>query len=174
MNKIFCIFGVLLFYFGIVNLKGQAEAKGDDEVYLKKSIDLYRKKDLDSALFYINLSIKLNSSNDVAYFRRSLIHEKLMNPSGTFEDLATAIRLNPQAIYYNNRGLLYTFRENYKAALFDFDQAIALDSTYGLSYYNKASALYYMSELSEACEMMEKANQYRIDGAQEFIDQFCN
>ncbi len=173
MNKIACILGVVLFYFGIDNLNGQAEAKGDDEVYLKKSIEFYRKKDLDSALFYVNLSIKLNSSNDVAYFRRSLIQEKLMNPSGTFEDLATAIRLNPQPIYYNNRGLLYTFRENYKAALFDFDQAIALDSSYGLSYYNKGSALYYMGDLSKACLEMQKALYYEIEGSQEFLTEFC-
>ena len=96
-----------------------------------------------------------------------------MNPAGTFADLSTAIRLNPKAIYYNNRGLLYSFKENYKAALFDFNLAISIDSTYGLTYYNKGSALYYMGELSAACLSMQKALIYEIDGSGEFLNEFC-
>lgn len=66
------------------------------------------------------------------------------------EKYTAAINLNPTAIFYSNRAMVYLKTEKYGAALNDANEAIALDPKYVKAYYRRASASFALFKFKEA------------------------
>lgn len=58
----------------------------------------------------------------------------------TLDEYDEAIRLDPQANAYNNRGVAYVRLEQYGQAIEDYDEAIRLDPQYAKAYGNRSDA----------------------------------
>lgn len=65
--------------------------------------------------------------------------------------LDRAIKTNPNyPESYNNRGVLFFRKGNYRAALENYNNAIRLDSTFALAYSNRGTARYYYQDVATA------------------------
>ena len=76
----------------------------------------------------------------------SLIAQK--NP--TISDYTTAIRLDPDAKVYNNRGNAYSDLGEYNTAISDYTTAIRLDPDYADAYSNRGNAYSDLGEYNTA------------------------
>jgi len=65
-----------------------------------------------------------------------------------FDDV---IEKQPDAFYaYHSRGIVYYYLGNYNASLKDYNKAIELNKSYGLTYYNKGLTLMMLKQYEEA------------------------
>ena len=76
--------------------------------------------------------------------------------------LTEAIRLDPKsAAAYSTRGLAYTMKDNFAAALADLDTAIKLDPNNAIAYFNRGFAYYRKGDSDKAVE--DYSETIRID-----------
>ena len=75
------------------------------------------------------------------------------------ENFSKAIKIEPQAVFYNNRGLAYFHDgQDIAAALQNFDEALALNTTGDPTiYFNRGNALLSEDRFDEAIADYEKA-----------------
>jgi tetratricopeptide (TPR) repeat protein len=102
-----------------------------------RGIFFYRKNDNYNALKDLDKAIVIKDDEGDIFLYRSFVHYRLENQGSAFQDVTRAITLNPkdsEALY--SRGiLLYLDRKDYRKALKDFDQAIAINDDNGKFFY---------------------------------------
>lgn len=140
---------------------------------LETGKSFYKVRDLDSAYHYFNLAVAADSASDEAYFRRGLVREKMNDTEGALADYAAAVRINPKPVYYNNRGMIFTLREDHLAALEEYDKALALDPDYVQALFNKGIAYHHLGMTEEACRFVGKARDKGFELAENYWQQFC-
>jgi tetratricopeptide (TPR) repeat protein len=167
---------IILFLLTITGCKGAYSQVSDSIHYsylIERGVEFYQRRELDSSLYFFEQAIKENPDAHVAYFRRSLVLEKLNDPEGSIRDLTTAIKLNPSPQYYNNRAMIRAISGKYDLAIEDYDQALELDSLYGMAWFNKAIAQHYAERRERACDCMRRARELNVYGAGEYLEEYC-
>jgi len=141
--------------------------------YFERGMEYYQSRQFDSSLYYFDRAVALDSTFHQAYFRRAKVKSKLNALEAAYEDYSTAIIINPQPVYYNNRGINLAIRDKMQAAIQDYDKALALDSTYAQALLNKGVAQYHLGQYDGACQNMQQAYQLGLKMALPFLEQEC-
>lgn len=120
----------------------------EDDELLYYLGNIYQKKDkFDLALKEYDLAIKYSKVN------------------GEDFDLVYA--------YYFNRGICHLKTTNYKAALYDFNHTLELDSLNVAAYSNRAITNYYLKQKDKACLDWKKALELGNESVKTHIERFC-
>ena len=107
--------------------------------YFAKGLDLYKKKQYDDAINYLDKAIKLNPDYLAAYQVRGNSFLALKDYDDAYYDYCDAIDIEPNnAINYYNRGLLFASTKEYDSAILDYNKAISLKPNYAIAYGNRA------------------------------------
>jgi hypothetical protein len=94
---------------------------------------------------------KLAPGSDRIYYNRGTQFLKAKRYSEAIADFSESLKRSPQIFQsYQQRGIAHFSTHNFPNALADFDSAIALNQTQGLSYYGKAMTLEKMGNQEEA------------------------
>lgn len=124
---------------------------------------------LDSAIDDYTLSIKMDSTNYMGYYRRALTYEQKQKYKEAFNDLTKVLIRNPkfadaymhQAADCENLGMV-------ESALYDYQQLIHLKPSEGISWFKLGLRKKKMGE--DACDYFQKAADLGCDEAQSYAD----
>jgi tetratricopeptide (TPR) repeat protein len=83
--------------------------------------------------------------------------EKRGDYGRAISDLDEAIRLDPKAFVYNNRGDTYRRKGDYDRAISDYDQVIELDPTLSTAYARRGEAYEAKNDLDHALADFDQA-----------------
>ena len=80
------------------------------------------------ALDYLSHAIQLDHTNEIAYFNRGELHQKLKHTKEALHDFGKAIELNPHKVtYHRARAYFYKETGEYALALQDFIIALGFE-----------------------------------------------
>jgi tetratricopeptide (TPR) repeat protein len=169
MRNLVIIFFILLLAFPFPGFAQNKQAG----LYLEKGNEFYKARNIDSALYYYDRAVKADNDCAETYYRRALAKEKTQDIDGAIADYQAAIRISPMPVYYNNLGMIMTMRGQQEEAIEQFDLALAIDSTYVQSLFNKGISYHHLGNVEEACKYVGKARQQGLLFADEYLSQFC-
>jgi tetratricopeptide (TPR) repeat protein len=162
-------------FFLLIIIKFSAFSSIDSsEIYYQRALEHKANRQFDSALYYLNLCLEIDSSKDVYYFKRSVVREELSDIKGAVLDLDKAIEINPKPIYYNNRGIDMAILGDFHIAIQNYNNAISLDSNYKQAFYNRGFAHHYLKEYDQACEDIQKSYELGLNQAEVYLNKFCH
>jgi tetratricopeptide (TPR) repeat protein len=90
-----------------------------------------------TAIEYFTRAIWEDPVNAELYFHRANAKAKLNKGEDAILDYTTAIKLDPEMKYYQNRGLTYIELEEYKNAINDFNEALNFNEENSTLYFNR-------------------------------------
>ena len=93
----------------------------------------------DAPGFYTD-KIRANEKDRWAWVCRGEAWSKKEEYDNAIKDLTEAIRLDPQAVTYNDRGLAWDAKKDYDQAIKDYDEAIRLDPKLVVAFNNRGNA----------------------------------
>lgn len=130
--------------------------------------------DLQGALEDVELYLTYFPESDSTIYQKGLIqyeHGKYLDAIQAFN---RALELNNgKADYYFARGVTYTSTGTIRYAEKDFSMALDLDPLNGEIWYEKAKVSDRLGKRSVACHCYQKAYQYGVFEAGEFVDKLC-
>ncbi|MCK9604313.1 MAG: hypothetical protein M0R66_08155 [Candidatus Omnitrophica bacterium] len=108
-------------------------------------------------------SIKINSKDYAAYYKRGLAIAKLEGAQKAIPDFNKAIEINPSdAVLYEARGNVYLDhfwgREEINKAIADYDKALGIDANLSSAKINRDKAYAKLQKLDEASTDLNKAH----------------
>jgi tetratricopeptide (TPR) repeat protein len=131
--------------------------------------------DLQGALDDLDLYLTYFPDNDKAIYQKGLIqhaHGKYLDAIQAFN---RALELNGgESDYYFARGVTYSSTGTTRYAEKDFSMALDLDPLNGEIWFEKAKVSDRLGKREVACHCYQKAFQYGIFEAGEFVDKLCN
>lgn len=80
------------------------------------------------------------------------------NVTGAYQDICSALRIEPTAELYTNRGVINQFMGDHINAMQDYKRAVASDPKYGLAYYNVANLYFKLRQFQQAKAYYDKAS----------------
>jgi tetratricopeptide (TPR) repeat protein len=167
---------IFIFFLALIFYSVPSHSQTSDDPYctlFDKAMSLYKEKSMDSALYFFNEAIAASPSSAEAYFRRALVKEKLNDLDGANKDYDQAIAIDPQPVYYSNRGLNKSIKGNHQDAIGDFNKALELDPDYMQAYMNRGTAYHYMGDSVNACQDVGKAYELGFKLARQFLEEYC-
>lgn len=139
-------------------LAAQNPEDEDITLYLAR---IYTNRDMyDEAISLLSQVINKNPSNETALMLRAAALKEISLFEQAIEDYTALIALNPQAIYYNRRGLIYEELENWQAAKKDYTLSLEKNPTWAVSYNNRGYVNMKMGKYDEAKKDFELALKY--------------
>lgn len=104
----------------------------------------------NKAIELFSSSIAKDPFKSESYFERGKAKGFLGFYKDAVIDLNRAIELDAHPAYLNTRSAVYSSQENYELAIQDATRAIELKEDFQDAYYNRASALFEISEYDKA------------------------
>lgn len=105
----------------------------------------------------VEQEIQSDPNNADAYLKRGLIRSHSQEDfRGAVEDFTQVIRLEPTAETYNYRGTAYFWLQEYNKAIEDYQQAIALNPSLAVAYFNRGYAYLELGNKLEAIKDFSK------------------
>ncbi|XP_064636762.1 uncharacterized protein LOC135493378 isoform X2 [Lineus longissimus] len=89
---------------------------------------------------------------------RAIINLQMGNVTGAYQDICSALRIEPTAELYTNRGVINQFMGDHINAMQDYKRAVASDPKYGLAYYNVANLYFKLRQFQQAKAYYDKAS----------------
>ena len=132
----------------------------DEEVILYLARMRINKDMQDEAISLLSKVINKNPTNETALLLRAAAFKEISLFDQAIEDYTSLITLNPQAIYYNRRGLIYEELENWSNAREDYSFSLQLNPTWSVSYNNRGYVNMKMGKYNEAKKDFESALKY--------------
>ena len=113
------------------------------DVFFHRAYSNFQLNNWERCIDDCNKAILINPNYGIAYSYRGVAKYQLGNQSGGCLDCDTAIFLSKDSsskkFCFYNRGYIKKANSNFKSAIYDFSEAIALDTSfYILSYINRA------------------------------------
>jgi tetratricopeptide (TPR) repeat protein len=152
-------------------LSGQETTKGLSVVYDIRGVAYYEKGDYDRAIHDLGEAIRLNSSNENAYYSRGLAYKKKGDYDRAIQDFTEAIHLDPkfERAYYD-RGNCYINKVDYDRAIAEFDEAIQLNPKNAINYNNRGVAYSRKGDTGRAIQDYNQAIQLHPNDATVYLN----
>ena len=132
----------------------------DEDAILYLARIRINKEMYDEAISLLSQVINKNPANETALLLRAAAFKEISLFPQAIEDYTSVIALNPQAIYYNRRGLIYESLENWPEARKDYTSSLALNSSWAISYNNRGYVNMKMGRYEDAKKDFESALKY--------------
>jgi len=123
-----------------------------------------------TAVEYFTRAIWEDPVNAELYFLRANAKAKLKRNEEAILDYTTAIKLDPEMKYYQNRGLTFIELEDYKNAISDFNEALTFDSENSTLYFNRGYTNALTGNYYNAIEDYTKSIQLDSTNAKTFVN----
>ncbi len=141
-----------IFAFPGNSLAGDGKTKLQTYRFINKGIELLNKGDYTGAVNEISESIKLQPKYSTAHYYRSVAHTKLEQYDKAFSDIEKAIGESSEIFaYYNQRGLIYLLKKEYKKAIENFDESIKLEPNI-VAYIHRGDCHRELQEYQESID----------------------
>ena len=137
----------------------QKDPDNDEAILYLARIQINREK-YDEAISLLSRVINKDSKNETALMLRAAALKEVSLFKEAIEDYTALIALNPQAIYYNRRGLIYEELEDWQAAQKDYTSSLELDPSWAISYNNRGYINMKMGKYEKAKQDFEQALKY--------------
>lgn len=118
---------------------------------------------LDEAVSAYSKAINRDASHAQAYRYRASAFKDMGDKPAALEDYTVLLKLKPEAIFYNRRGLVYEEMKQFKEAAADYTRAIELMPKWAIPYNNRGFAKMNLKDWNGAKEDLETA--IRLDGS---------
>lgn len=132
----------------------------NDEVILYLARIQINKEMYDEAISLLSQVINKNPKNETALMLRAAALKEISLFEQAIEDYTALIALNPQAIYYNRRGLIFEEFEDWQSAQKDYTSSLELNPSWAISYNNRGYVNMKMGHYDEAKLDFELALKY--------------
>ena len=141
------------------------QAAGDDsaELHFWLGRVLFGQNRLDEAVSAYSKAINRNASYAQAYRYRASAFKDMGDYPAALEDYTVLLKLQPEAIFYNRRGLVYEEMKQFKEAAQDYTRAIELMPKWAIPYNNRGFAKMNLKDWKGAQADLETA--IRLDGS---------
>lgn len=106
------------------------------------------------------IAISIRPTFKPALEGRSIVNLQMSNTFAAFQDINTAIKVSPTAELLTNRGVINQFMKDPVNAMRDYQQALKIDNTYSLAYFNAANVYFHTRHFKQAYEYYSKALEY--------------
>ncbi|MCB9033769.1 MAG: tetratricopeptide repeat protein [Chitinophagales bacterium] len=107
-------------------------------------------KQYEEAIINLEKSIHYNKNFQPAYSILGKLYNEQFDYNTAIMYLDAALKINPNADDYNERGMSYYKLNNFEQAIDNFDMALGIDSTLAICYNNRASAKYNNQNIAKA------------------------
>jgi len=134
VEKIKLTFVVLLLFLLILLIFGCSTSQ---ITKYELGLESYNDARYRTAAEYFTRAIWENPVNAELYFLRGNAKAKLKLNDEAILNYTTAIKLDPEMKYYENRGLTFIEIKDYRNAISDFNEALIFDSTNSTLYFNR-------------------------------------
>ena len=145
------------------------------EAYLNLGLAYYRQEEYEKAIAEYIQVIKRDDQDYRAYYNRGLAYLALNDYQLAITDYQTALVYSSDAntesksLIYNDLALAYMFLEQDEPAVFNFSQAIALDTNNYNAYYNRGCAYHRQGKYQAAIQDFSQAIQLKPDFTQAYV-----
>ena len=127
------------------------------EIYFWRGRILQNQGYLDEAVSFYSKAINRDTTFASAYRYRANAFNDMGEFEASADDYSRLIELNPEAIFYNRRGLVYEKMEAWDKALADYTQAIELLPKWSIAYNNRGYVFLKQKKYAEAKADFETA-----------------
>lgn len=119
---------------------------------------VYQGRDLkDEAISFYSKAINRNESFANAYRFRASVFKDIGELDASLEDYTKLVELQPDALFFNRRGLVYEETGNYEQALEDYNKAIELNPKWAIPYNNRGYVQVRQKQYAKAKSDFETA-----------------
>ena len=145
------------------------------EAYLLRAEAKGMEQDLDGAMEDMDLYLTYFPRDDQAIYQKGKIQYENGRYLDAIQSFNRALQLNKgNPSYYFARGVTYAATGTTRYAEKDFSMALDLDPLNGEIWFEKAKVAERLGKVSVACHCYEKAFQYGIYEAREYLDLNCS
>ncbi|MCX6270989.1 MAG: tetratricopeptide repeat protein, partial [Bacteroidetes bacterium] len=154
-----------------VALKNKRLGTDRNRLYANLGAIFGKREKYDSALYYLDLSIKTDSLFPVAFMNRALVFEKSRQPDKAIADYRHYLAFKPDDDrIYSSIGINYQVKQDYKGSIPWFSDAILRNPQAGVYYYNRSISYKMMGDKSRAVEDAHKAEALGYQVPQAYFD----
>ena len=141
------------------------QAAGDDsaEIHFLLGRVFYGQNRLDEAVSAYSKAINRDNAYTQAYRYRASAFKDMGDYPAALEDYTVLLKLQPEAIFYNRRGLVYEEMKQFKEAAQDYTRAIELMPKWAIPYNNRGFAKMHLKDWKGAMDDLQTA--IRLDGS---------
>lgn len=142
----------------------ELQAAGDDsaDLHFWYGRVLFGQNRLDEAVSAYSKAINRDPAYTQAYRYRASAFKDMGDYPAALEDYTVLLKLQPEAIFYNRRGLVYEEMKQFKEAAQDYTRAIELMPKWAIPYNNRGFAKMNLKDWKGAQADLEAA--IRLDG----------
>jgi tetratricopeptide (TPR) repeat protein len=133
-------------------------------------LESYNNSKYRTAIEYFTRAIWEDPVNAELYFHRANAKAKLNRNEDAILEYTTAIKLDPEMKFYQNRGLTYIELEDYNNAINDFNEALMFDSENSTLYFNRGYTNALTGNYDNAINDYTKSIQLDSTNAKTFVN----
>ncbi|XP_070553805.1 uncharacterized protein [Ptychodera flava] len=104
--------------------------------------------------------LQISSDYKPALEGRAVVCLQMRNTGAAFKDINAALKVEPSAELYTNRGVVNQFMGDRTNAIKDYQSAIKQDPTYALAYFNAANLYFHTRQFRQAKDYYDKAFEF--------------
>ncbi len=145
------------------------------EAYLLRAEAKGMEQDMEGAMEDMELYLTYFPDDDQAIYHRGMIqygNGKYLDAIQSFNRALALNKGNPS--YYFARGVTYAATGTTRYAEKDFSMALDLDPLNGETWFEKGKVAARLGKVSMACHCYQKAFQYGVYEARDYLDRNCN
>ena len=125
-------------------------AQEENELDLSMTIQKFNAGNYNGTLIDLQQVIEQHPNNSRAYLFLGRSYLNLKEYRAAMIHLNRSIELTPSAMGFKERGKLKALMEDYRGSIDDFNQAIALDSTFSDALYNRGLSYLQLGDNQDA------------------------
>jgi tetratricopeptide (TPR) repeat protein len=133
-------------------------------------LESYDNRRYRTAVEYFTRAIWEDPVNAELYFLRGNAKAKLKLNDEAIHNYTTAIKLDPEMKYYENRGLIFIETKDYPNAISDFNEALIFDSTNSTLYFNRGYTQALSGNYESAIKDYSRAISHDSTNAKIFVN----
>ena len=141
----------------------QQSGKDDAEFHYWRGRVYTGQHRLDEAISSYSKAINRDQNYAQAYRYRASAFKELKDLPASLQDYTVLLRLQPDALFYNRRGLVYEEMKKFREAASDYSKAIDLNPKWAIPYNNRGFARMNLKDWASAQKDLETA--IKLDGA---------
>ncbi len=143
-----------------LNLKNKKEQSEVYKLYANLGAIYGRRGVYDSAFFYLNKSLSIDSTFEGAWMNRGLTNEVMKNWGNAISDFQRYLHYSPEdEKVHSDIGVCYQNLGKFEESLIWFGKAIALKPQSGFYYLNRSYSYNALKDLDKARQDVNKARQ---------------